>query len=52
MLAPNIEPMLDRPRARDLNGITDAREITLRALSFASWAITSSVMPSAKYSFS
>ena len=35
-----------------LNGITDVREITLRDRILESWAITSSVMPSAKNSFS
>src|SRR5439155_24454032 len=38
--------------ARCLKGITDVREITLRARSFDRCAITCSVMPSAKYSFS
>ena len=32
--------------------MTDVREITRRARTFDSWAITSSVIPSAKYSFS
>ena len=37
---------------RCLNGITDVREITLSARIFDRCAMTSSVMPSAKYSFS
>src|SRR5215207_6426850 len=37
---------------RCLNCITELREMTVRARIFERWAMTSSVMPSAKYSFS
>ena len=40
------------PCSPSLNDITEAREITLSVRTFESWAITSSVIPSAKYSFS
>src|SRR2546428_387008 len=40
------------PSWRFLNGITEVREITSRARIFDSCAMTSSVIPSAKYSFS
>src|SRR5438034_571690 len=38
--------------SRFFSGITDVLEITLRARIFESWAMTSSVIPLAKYSFS
>ena len=48
----SVAPISRRLCSRFLNGITDVREITLRERIFDSWAITSSVMPSAKNSFS
>jgi hypothetical protein len=45
-------PISRRLRSRFLNIITEVREITLSERILESWAMTSSVMPSAKYSFS
>ena len=48
----SLAPISRRLCSRFLNGITEVREMTLRERIFESWAITSSVMPSAKNSFS
>ena len=48
----SLAPISFKLCSRCLNAITDVREITLRARIFERWAMTSSVIPSAKYSFS
>src|SRR6202521_1587312 len=48
----SLAPISLRLSSRFLKGITDVREMTFRERIFDSWAITSSVMPSAKNSFS
>src|SRR2546426_11206378 len=45
-------PISRRLCSRCLSGITDVLEMTLRARIFDSWAMMSSVIPSAKYAFS
>ena len=47
-----VAPISRRLCSRFLNGMTDVREITFSERTFDRCAITSSVMPSAKYSFS
>src|SRR5438309_1557859 len=49
---PSFAAIARSPSWRCLNGITEVREITSRARIFDSCAMTSSVIPSAKYSFS
>ena len=51
-VAPSVAPISRRLCVRCLNGMTELREITLSARIFERCAMTSSVMPSAKYSFS
>ena len=50
--ASSLAPISLRLSSRFLNGITEVWEMTLSERIFASWAITSSVIPSAKNSFS
>ena len=52
VVAPSVRPISFRLCARCLNGITEVREITWRARIFDRCAMTSSVIPSAKYSCS
>ncbi len=52
VVAPSFAPITLRLSVDRLNGITDVREITLSARIFDRCAMTSSVIPSAKYSFS
>src|SRR3989442_183411 len=49
---PSFAAIARSPSWRFLKGITEVREITSRARIFDSCAMTSSVIPSAKYSFS
>ena len=52
MVTSRISPISRRLRSRCLNRITDPRPITFSERILESWAITSSVIPSAKNSFS
>ena len=52
VVAPSRLPISFRVCCRCLNGMTEVREITWRARIFDRCAMTSSVIPSAKYSFS
>ena len=52
VVAPSVAPISRKLCSRFLNRMTEVREITLSARIFESCAMTSSVIPSAKYSFS